>query len=168
MLFICQTNPYLRIYNPGTGDFALFVGGKLELEESHPDYEIVKTEALRNPSILMLTEATQCALCGEPFTGKAAAAQLGKHKKDAHFAEWVASKQEEQEQVIRREVKARQPHACDLCPRLAEFGSDDDLALHVKAVHTSVEVDDDGNVTGDGGDRQAGVAPAEPVAATVK
>lgn len=170
MLFICQANPYLRVYNPYTGDFALFSGGKLELEEGHPDFEVVKAEALRNPSIVMLTEATQCALCGEPFTGKAAGAQLGQHKKAAHFAEWVAAKQQEQEQVVQREVKSRQPHACDLCPRLAEFGSADDLAVHVKAAHIDVQVDDDGNVLGDGGsgDRQIGVTPAEPTAAKAK
>ncbi len=165
MLFICQTNPYLRVYNPATESFALFIGGKLELDEDHPDYEVVKAEALRNPAIVMLTEAVQCHLCGEPFTGKAAKAQLGKHRKDVHFGEWVAEKQAEQDEVIRAEVKSRAPHACDLCPRAQEFPDEASLVLHVRAVHTNVSDEDlSGGSSGGAGEAE----PAEPPAAKAK
>lgn len=174
MLFVCQTTPYLRVYNPETEAFAEFKGGKLELDEGDVDFEVVKAEALRNPSIVILTEAVQCAQCGEAFAGKAAAAQLGKHKKDAHFAEWVAEKEASQQEVVLKEVKARAPHACEFCPRLQEFGSAEELSVHVAAVHAHVAVDDNGNVQGsgsgedDGGDGPASATIAEPPAATVK
>lgn len=170
MLFICQTYPHLRVFNPATEGFAEFKGGKLQLDPGDADYEVVLAEAQRNPAIVMLTEAVQCEACGEPFTGKAAAAQLGKHRKDAHFDLWVADKQEEQARVVMAEVKHRSPHACDLCPRVQEFGSADELAIHVRAVHLSVEVDDNGNVQGEGaggGGNSADAAPAEPSPAKV-
>lgn len=164
MLFICQTYPYLRIYDPETEDFLQFQGGKLQLDPGERGFEAVKAEALRNPAITMLTEAVQCPECGEPFTGKAAGAHLGKHRKEAHFDKWVADKQAEQE-VQTREVKGRQPHACDLCPRVQEFGSADELAIHVRAVHLTVDVDDNGNVFGDEGGGPASAIIAEPSAA---
>jgi len=163
MLFICQTYPYLRVYNPETEDFAQFQGGKLQLDPGDADFEVVKAEALRNPAIVMLVEAVQCPDCGEPFTGKAAGAQLGKHRKDAHFDRWVADR--ESEQVTTREVKGRQPHACDLCPRVQEFGSADALAIHVRAVHLTVDVDDNGNVFGEDSGGPASAIIAEPSAA---
>jgi hypothetical protein len=164
MLFICQTYPYLRIYDPATEEIIQFQAGKLQLDPGDRGFEVVKAEALRNPSIVMLVEAVQCPECGEPFTGKAAGAQLGKHKKEAHFEKWVTDK--EAEQVQTREVKGRQPHACDLCPRVQEFGSADELAIHVRAVHLSVDVDDNGNVfDGEGGGGPASAVIAEPSAA---
>jgi len=169
MLFLCQVTPYLRVYNPATGGFAAFAGGRLELDEGDGDYEVVKAEALRNPSIIMLTEATQCPYCSEPFTGKAAAAHLGKHKKDAHFNEWAKEKQAEQP-LVTVEVKGRQPYACDLCVNIAPFPSEDALAIHIRAIHIATEIDDDGNVagSGEGGERQAGTVPAEPAAARAR
>lgn len=171
MLFINQTTPYLRIYNPVTEAFAEFKGGKLELDPGDPDFEVVKAEALRNPAIVILENATTCPLCGEAFAGKTAAAQLGKHRKDVHFSEWVADKEAEQGEAILREVKARAPYACDLCPRVQEFGSQDELMIHIAAVHRNVELDDNGNVIGDGaggGDNAADAVAAEPPAAVVK
>lgn len=165
MLFICQTYPYLRIYVPETEEFIQFQGGKLALDPGDRGYEAVKAEALRNPSIAMLAEAVQCPDCGEPFTGKTAGAQLGKHRKDIHFDQWVSEK-ELDKAVQTREVKGRQLHACDLCPRVQEFGSADELAIHVRAVHLTVDVDDDGNVfAGDGGRGPASAVIAEPSAA---
>jgi len=163
MLFICQTYPYLRIYDPGTGEFVQFQGGKLQLDPGDRGFEVVKAEALRNPAIVMLVEAVQCPDCGEPFTGKAAGAQLGKHRKDAHFDRWVSDR--EAEQVTTKEVKGRQPHACDLCPRVQEFGSADELAIHVRAVHLTVDVDDNGNVFSDDAGGPASAIIAEPSAA---
>lgn len=164
MLFLCQATPYLRIYNPDTESFAEFKGGKLELEEGDDDYEVVKAEALRNPSITMLTEATQCGFCGEPFVGKAAAAQLGKHKKEAHFDQWVAEKQHDAEKVVNKEVKGSQPFACDLCLNIAPFRNESDYAAHIKAIHIATDVDDEGNVKNGG----SSVTPAEPTAAMVR
>lgn len=166
MLFINQVTPYLRIYVPATEDFVQFRGGKLELDEDDPAFETVKQEALRNPSIVILTEAVQCPSCGEAFGGKTAKAQLGQHRKAAHFDLWVADKQAEQATVIMAEVKARAPHACDLCPRIQEFPDEAALNLHIRTVHVQVAVDENGNVldAGEGGDSD-NAAAAEPEAA---
>ncbi|HEY6014478.1 MAG TPA: hypothetical protein VIU37_10735, partial [Candidatus Limnocylindrales bacterium] len=60
----------------------------------------------------------------------------------------------------------------DLCPRLQEFQTAEDLALHVKAVHTAVDLDEAGNPVGDGSggtaDNAASKDAAEPPAAKVK
>lgn len=171
MLFINQATPYLRIYNPATEDFAQFQGGKLQLDDDHPDYEVVMAEALRNPAIIILADGIQCPECGEPFTGKAAKPQLGKHRKEVHFDKWVADAEGAAAAAIAVEVKSRQPLACDLCPRLQEFPDKDTLALHVQAVHTAVDLDDNGNPVGYGdgnADNAASTTAAEPPAAKVK
>ena len=78
-------------------------------------------------------------------------------------------------EAAQKEIRRRAPHTCDVCPTVQEFGSAEDLALHVQLVHTAPTVDDDGNAVGEGagGDAPAGRkgrnaaadAPAEPSAA---
>jgi hypothetical protein len=167
MLFINQATPYLRIYNPATEGFAQFQGGKLQLEEGDDDYEVVMAEALRNPAIIVLADGIQCPECGEPFTGKAAKPQLGQHRKNVHFEKWIADQEGDAAERISVEVKRNQPLACDLCPRLQEFQTAEDLARHVQAVHTAVDLDDAGNPVGDGAgtDNAANDVAAEPPAA---
>lgn len=171
MLFLNNSQPYLRIYNPETEGFAQFQGGKLQLDEDDPDYGVVMAEAQSNPAIQILSDGVQCTACGEPFAGKAAKAQLGKHTKDVHFEIWAAGKAAENEAEIQLEVKRRQPLACEFCPRLQEFPDKESLALHVAALHTNAELDENGNPIGfgDGGGGAAGTStPAEPPAARVK
>lgn len=170
MLFLCQTTPYLRVYDPESEEFIAFSGGKLQMDESDPGYAAVMAEALRNPAIVILADGVQCPECGEPFAGKAAKPQLGKHRKEVHFEKWVADQEAANAEAIAVEVKRRQPHACDLCPRVQEFGSADELAVHVAAVHTATELDDDGNPvgSGDGGDNAGAAAAAEPPAAKTR
>lgn len=161
MLFICQVNPYLRVYNPETEGFAEFKGGKLQLDPGDEDYEVVLAEAKRNPSIVILTEATICPECGEAFAGKAAPVQLGQHRKEAHFEAWVADKEKQQDTTKLTEVKHQSPHPCDLCSPMQSFRSADELAVHIRAIHLTVDVDESGNVHGEGSG-PASKAPAEP------
>jgi len=162
MLFINHVNPYFRIYVPELETFVEFKGGKLELDEDDPAYATVYAVCEATPNVVILQDAVQCDLCGESFRkGKTAAMQLGKHRKDVHFKEWSEEESERQAQVIRKEIKARQPFACDLCTQVQEFQTEDELAAHIKAVHIDPNADDEGNATGAGGN----AANAEPQAA---
>lgn len=138
--------PYLRIYDEPTGTYVQFRGGKLEIDEGDTGYDSVMAEAARNPFISVIVNATTCQYCGEVFTGKAAKAQAGRHKKDIHFDLWQAEKEIEQATVIATEVKARAGYACDVCAPIQTFGTEDDLAAHAKLLHTAPpELDADGN-----------------------
>lgn len=155
-LLLNHVTPFLQIYNPETGDYARFHAGSLQIEADDPNYEVVMAEAQRNPSITIMVSATTCELCGETFTGKAAAASLGKHRKDAHFAEWMADQDARDAARRNVELKRRAPHACDVCRPVQEFGSADDLALHVNVVHLQVNMDEAGNVIGEGSGEGSG------------
>ena len=167
-----NVNPALRIYDPESEEFVAFRGGKLEIEEGDLGYEAVMAEAERNPSIIVVVNGKQCTLCGETFTGKAAAAQLGNHTKNVHFEVWQAGREEDNAQAIAVEVKKRSPFACDVCPTTQEFGSAEDLALHAQLIHTAPDVDGDGNAVGEGpgngasrqGRSRGGNAAAQPPA----
>lgn len=144
--YICTTYPQLKIFNPVTGDYASFVGGLLEIDEDDPNYEVVHAEALRNPSISIMVNRTTCQYCGESFTGKAAAAQLGKHTKDIHPDVWDAEQVIKNAKIVETEVKRRAGYACDVCAPVQEFGSAAALSDHVKLLHTAApELDDEGN-----------------------
>lgn len=156
MLFVNTTHPFLRIYNPATGGYAAFQGGRLELDEDHPDFGVVTAEAERNPFITILVNATTCPDCGEVFAGKAAPAQLGQHRKQIHFDKWIADKEVEQASFIQKEIKSRAGYACDVCSPIQTFGAEDDLASHVKFLHASApKLDDEGNDVGGGNAAEA-------------
>jgi hypothetical protein len=145
-VFVNTVTPQLRIYIPATGDYVQFSGGRLEIDEGEPGYEEAMANALVNPSTSIIVNSTTCQYCGEVFNGKAAAAQLGKHKKDAHFNLWQAEKEIEHATVIQKEVKARAGYACDVCQPTQTFGTADDLAEHAKLLHTAPpELDAEGN-----------------------
>lgn len=156
--FVNTVNPYLRVLLPD-GNYAQFQGGLLELDEGDEGYVAVMAEAQTNPSISIMINATTCAYCGEVFTGKAAAAQLGRHKKDVHFDLWKSEKELEAATVIDVEVKKRAGFSCDVCAPVQTFGSAEDLAGHVSLLHTAAPaLDDEGNEVGSGrpGERSKG------------
>ena len=158
--------PYLRIFNPATGDFAAFVGGKLEVEEGDPNYEVAMAEALRNPSIVVLTTVATCRFCGEALKSKAA---VEEHVKANHYDRYLADKQAQFADEVNTEIKHREGYACDVCRPVQTFGSEDELALHVRSFHASPPtVDDEGNITGDGGENAAATAEVTVPAAKKK
>lgn len=165
---INTTEPFLRILNPATGEYAAFSGGRLDIDTDDPNYEVVMREAVRRPTISIHESATTCPNCGEVFTGKAAKANLGQHRKAVHFELWQADKEAEHAEVMQREVKARAGFACDVCNPVQTFGDEAGLAEHVKLLHTAApSLDEDGNeVTGKGKRRPGEVAAAEIPAAT--
>lgn len=167
-LLVNSTNPYLRILLPD-GDYAQFVGGQLTIDEDDtPFYDHILAEAVRNPSIAIMVSAATCRFCGADFTGKTAAKQLEEHQKEIHFDLWVKAQEVEAASVIQREIKARAGFVCDVCQPVQTFGSEDDLAVHVAALHTQPpELDDEGNTVGgdDGGGRRPGEVDPAPAPA---
>jgi len=148
-ILVNTVTPYLKIYIPSSGGYVDFVGGKLEIDKGDPGYEEAMAEAQRNPSISIMVNQTTCRYCGEVYTGKNAAAQLGAHKKKIHFDLWEAEKRIEQESVIQKEIKARAGYACDVCAPVQTFGSKEDLSEHVVLLHTvPPPMDDEGNEIG--------------------
>lgn len=149
LTLVNTVTPFLKIFIPDTGEYRSFQAGQLEIAEDDPDFEVVKAEALRNPSISIQVNSTTCRYCGEVFTGKAGAAQLGKHKKAIHFDVWQAEQFIEQEATNAKELKARAGFACDVCSPVQTFGTAADLADHVNLLHTAPpEMDDEGNERG--------------------
>lgn len=145
-----HTAPQMRIFIPETGQYREFRGGKLEIDKGDPDYAVVMAEASRNPSIIVYESVTACPLCGEAFTGKTAAANLAKHKKDVHFSEYLAEKDEEHAVTRNAEVKAREGLACDACAPATFHPTAEALALHVTVMHAgSPSMDDEGNIAGE-------------------
>lgn len=164
--FVNHATPYLRILLP-SGDYIQFQGGKLIVDEDDPNHEHAMAEAVRNQSIAILVNETTCDYCGESFTGDKARAKLADHKKDVHFDLWQKETELEQARVVQREVKARAGYACDVCAPVQTFGSEDDLAEHVRLLHTAPpELDENGNTVGGGGGDDGGQRPGGEVAAT--
>jgi hypothetical protein len=156
-----RRHPYLEIYDPADGTWTAFVGGRLDIDQSNPHYAVVMAEASRNPNIVVMEDGTQCVYCGQTFTGEMAAAALGRHQKEHHPVEWLAAKEEARAEQVHLELKSQARHACDICQPLQEFGSEDQLALHMNTVHAGRPViDSSGNVT-DAVEPPAGEAPAE-------
>jgi len=135
---LCMTTPYLRIYNPVTGDYAQFVGGKLVLEDDDPNYEVVIAESIRNPAISvleMLKGGISCPECGQAFAGTASAAHLGVHRKSAHFSEWLADKEAADKADVNVILKERAGIACDVCVPAQVFPDDNALGEHIRMLH---------------------------------
>lgn len=161
MILINTNTPFLKVYVPASGDYVSFVAGKLEIDEGDVGYDEAMAEAKRNPSISIMVNETTCRYCGEVFTGKAAAAQLGKHKKDIHFEIWQAEKLIENEAVVQKEIKSRAGYACDVCQPVQTFGDEGDLSDHVKLLHTAPPpMDDEGNEIGTKGRPGEAAIPA--------
>lgn len=139
---LCHVHPYLRVYNPVNGEYVQFVGGKLDIEPEDPNYAVAMAEAVANPSISvleMVKGGVNCPECGKSFTGNASAAHLGTHRKDAHFAEWMADKEAANQAEVNAIVKERAGIACDACRPAQVFPDKDALNLHNKVVHTAPE-----------------------------
>lgn len=151
-ILLNHQHPEMRILNPANGEWIAFSGGKLEIDKDDPAYDVVMAEATRNPTIVVYESVTTCDQCGEAFTGKAAKAQLGKHRKDVHFDVWLAEKDLEQAEARNVEIVKRQGIACDVCRPPQVFPDADELAIHVSVVHTAApELTDDGSDAGVGG-----------------
>ena len=166
--FLNQTHPYLRIYNPMSGEYAQFQGGKLELEDTDPNYAVVKQAAIDNPAITILETAKggkNCPECGELFIGTTAAARLSVHRKAAHFDAWLADKQAADNAETNEILKAGAGIACDICQPAQVFPDDTALARHVGLLHTAPDEDAAAAVT----ERRPGeVEPAPAEAETPK
>lgn len=160
-----STNPQLRILLPD-GDYAQFVGGKLEIEEPDDDgaggtpfYQHILDEAVRNPSIAIIVSSGTCPFCGADFKGKTAKDRLEEHTKEIHFDLWVKQQELAAATIIQTEVKARAGFVCDVCSPVQTFGSASDLADHANTLHTAPPpMDAEGNTIGgeDGGGRRPG------------
>lgn len=147
-ILLCPTYPQLRIYVPSVGDYAAFSGGKLEIETDDPRYETVMAEASKNPNIAIVTGAATCQWCGESFTGGAARLNLGTHMKANHFDQWIAAKDAADAEVRMVEVKARAGFPCAICAPAQDFGTEDDLSIHMTTVHAAApRMDVEGNTT---------------------
>lgn len=149
MIFVNSTYPQLRILLE-SGEYAQFIGGKLELDEGDPGFAEVLAEAQRNPSIAIVVNSTTCELCGEVFEGKAAKAQFTNHMKSIHPAVYDAEQELAHARSMEKQVKDRAGYACDVCQPVQTFGTELDLAEHVKLLHTAPpEMDDEGNEKAD-------------------
>lgn len=153
MLLLCHQYPYLRIYNPATGSYVSFTGGKLEISPDDPNYEVVMAEASRNPSIVVYEHILTCEWCGESFTGRTEGrTMLADHIKDVHYDKWRESVDEKFGQERIAELKSREGFACDACRPAQVFGTERDLQAHMAAIHLARPViDDDGNILGEAG-----------------
>lgn len=141
-----HTYPQMRILIPQTGQYREFRGGRLEIDRDDPDYDVVMAEAAANPSIVIYESVTTCDRCGEVYTGKLAAANLARHRKDVHFDVWLAEQDAEQALARNAEIKAREGFPCDVCRPVQTFGTEDELALHVTVMHTAAPaLDAEGN-----------------------
>lgn len=156
-----REHPYFRIMDPVTGAYYAFVGGKLEIEEGDPGFDVVMAEAARNPYIAVYKSVATCIHCGETL---ASAKAREAHVKDNHFDKWLADADAAAAEVRNVEVMARAGFPCDVCRPLQEFGTPEDLALHVGMFHTAApNLDDDGNEVG-GGKAAAPVSSEAPAA----
>lgn len=130
---ICTQFPSLSIYQPADGSWIQFRGGRLDIEDDDPNYAVVMAEAASNPAIAVYVNASTCIHCGETFASKKA---LDGHVKDVHFAEYLAAEDAAHAETRIALIKEREGFACDICPH-AEFGTAEDLSLHVQAIHTA-------------------------------
>lgn len=159
-----HTYPAMRILDPSSGQWIAFLNGKLEIEKDHPSYDAVMAEAARNPSIVVIESVATCDLCGETFPGGAAAARLGKHRKDVHFDVWLAEKDRKDAEARNVLVKEREGVPCDACAPATWHPDADALAFHVSVMHTAApSMDDEGNTKGQGDGSPAPV-PEVPAA----
>lgn len=166
--FVNPTHPYLRVLLPD-GSYAAFQGGRLEMAEDDPDYDHVLAVALADPYTSILVNETTCIYCGEVFKGDRAAKQLDDHMKAVHFDLWQKQLELDQARVVQREVKARAGVVCDVCSPVQTFGTEADLAEHVKLHTAPPAMDDEGNEVGGGEDRRPGERPrAEPASPTAR
>lgn len=166
---LCNQYPALGVFNPATGQWIHFLGGKLDIDEGDPMYEVVMAEAARNPAIVVFANASTCVHCGETFGSKA---KVEAHVKEAHFDIWLADETGKHADTVNREVKARSGFFCDACAPNQEFPTEDELALHVATLHTAAPVlNDDGSGDGEApakGRKRAEQEPAAVPAATAK
>jgi hypothetical protein len=167
---LCNQYPALGVFNPQTGQWIHFQGGKLDIEEGDPMYETVMAEASRNPAIVVYANASTCVHCGETFGSKA---KVEAHVKDVHFDIWIANETGKHAETINQEVKARSGHFCDACAPNQEFPDEEQLALHVATMHTAAPIlNEDGSGTGEapakGGRKRPGEVDASVPAATAK
>lgn len=139
-----RVHPNLRILNPATGGYAAFAGGKLVIEDDDPNYEVVMTQANRDPDIIVTTKVTQCPECGEEFTGKLASMDLGRHRSAIHPIEFDRDREAKAATQRNAIVKRREGFCCDVCAPLQCFGTADDLTLHTRLMHGAPFVDPDG------------------------
>ena len=132
------TNPYLRIYNPDSGEYAQFIAGRLEIDQDDPNFALVMANAASNPATTIVEFAKDghnCPECGALYRGQAGMAQLGKHRKDAHFDSWMADKNAAHQSEVNLILKERAGIACDACTPAQVFGDDEALIQHIRLVH---------------------------------
>lgn len=167
MKFVNTATPYLKVYNPVTGGFASFVAGVLELEPDDPDFDWVKAEAERNPAISIHEHASTCDQCGDVFTGRTAAANLGQHRKQIHFDVWQAEKDHESEAAREVQIKSRSGSFCEVCVPLQEFPNAGELAAHVRLLHANAPRLTESGETAESVDQPdgGGGAPVDPIPA---
>lgn len=175
MKLVNLTYRELRVLMPD-GTYQQFRDGQLDVEEtiSYEDQETGETRTLTNPyfepllnfaksdaSTAILVNTTTCPHCSEVFAGKAAKADLGRHRKNTHFELWIADKQADQQAEVQKLLKSRANFVCDVCVPFQEYPNEPELAFHVNLVHAKApDLDGDGNTVGGDGDRRPGeVAP---------
>lgn len=124
-----------KILNPETSQWISFKAGRLDIEESDPNWKWVKEEALRNSEIIVVTNLLQCPDCSEGFTGKVARMDLGKHRKATHPFEWDADREAAHVQETAAIVKSREGFPCPVCGAHQSFPDEASLALHVRSLH---------------------------------
>lgn len=144
VVLLCRTYPAFRILNPDNGTYSQFAGGKLVIAEDDPNYAFVMAEAVKNPDIVVTSTALQCDICGETFTGGAARLELGKHRKNVHPIEWDADHEAAHIDERTTILKDRAGFPCDVCQPVQTFGTEADLAEHVRMLHGAPFVDADG------------------------
>lgn len=165
MIFVCTEYPYLRILRQD-GEYAQFLGGKLELDEDEPGYAEVLAEAQRNPAVSIHVNSTTCDLCGEVFEGKNAKSNFAKHVRAIHPDVFDAEQALLHARSVEQEVKSRAGFACDVCQPVQTFGSEADLAAHVTLLHTQPPaMDAEGNEIGGGRDDERRPGEVDPVPA---
>lgn len=159
---ITKQFPALRIFDPISGEYRQFVGGRLDIEADDPAFAAVMAEASRNPAIYVVTTEVHCPECGEGFEGKMAKARMTLHRKDAHYDAWLADDEAKHVEERHVEMKSRAGVACDVCRPAQVFGSEDELAAHVRILHTAAPaLDAEGNTIGQDREESAPAAPAD-------
>lgn len=151
--FICQKYPALQIYNPVSGDFIRFIGGRLDVTEDDPNFDVAMAEGLSNPAIQVLTGKVQCLHCGESFGDRSdSRSALEEHVKGSHMEVWQADQDASHAARIHAALKDHASFFCDVCRPMQEYPTESELANHVNAFHASApQMDDEGNIVGDGG-----------------
>jgi hypothetical protein len=133
-ILLNNEHPYLRIMDPDDGTYYEFKGGKLEIAEGDKGFDVVMAEAQRNPYIRVYESVTSCPHCGEDQPSKKA---LDVHVHDIHFDKWLEKRDEAYIETRNVEILSREGFPCDVCRPTQTFGTEGDLALHVKAFHTA-------------------------------